>query len=93
MDLRIADFGLSEFLPKDGTLLERRCGSPGYSAPEMLKGLGYNEKSDIFSIGSILFNILTGRALFPGRDLNKILQLNRNCNLAYSLKAFEDIPP
>ncbi len=73
LDLRIADFGLSDFIPADGAKLTRRCGSPGYSAPEMLKGLGYNEKADIFSIGSVMYNLLTGRALFPGKNLKAIL--------------------
>lgn len=74
LDLRIADFGLSDFLPtNENDKLTRRCGSPGYSAPEMLKGLGYNEKADIFSIGSVMYNLLTGRALFPGKNLKAIL--------------------
>ena len=73
LDLRIADFGLSDFLPADGSKLTRRCGSPGYSAPEMLKGHGYNEKADLFSVGSVMYNLLTGRALFPGKNLKAIL--------------------
>jgi serine/threonine protein kinase len=53
-------------MPSDGTKLTRKCGSPGYTAPEMLKEEGYTTKADIFSLGSIFFNLLTGEPLFNG---------------------------
>jgi serine/threonine protein kinase len=37
-DVKIADFGLAKKLPSDGTKLYDLCGSPGYIAPEILKG-------------------------------------------------------
>ena len=40
-DLRIADFGLATEVPEDGSKLYRKCGSPGYTAPEMLRDEGY----------------------------------------------------
>jgi serine/threonine protein kinase len=51
--LKIVDFGLSASA-KDG-LLNMRCGSPGYVAPEILNDLGYGCKADIFSAGIILY--------------------------------------
>ena len=54
----------------------RVCGSPGYVAPEILKGEGSDTKSDIFSIGVILYNLFTGRALFPGKGVEQVLQRN-----------------
>ncbi len=49
------------------------CGTPSYIAPEMLRGIPYDYKVDIFSIGSIMFNLLTGMYLFPGKDNDAIL--------------------
>jgi serine/threonine protein kinase len=36
------------------------CGTPCYIAPEILKKEGYDEKCDLFSLGSVMFNMLTG---------------------------------
>ena len=40
-DVVIADFGLASFI-KPGELLEMQCGTPGFIAPEVLLGSGYN---------------------------------------------------
>lgn len=66
-DVKIADLGLAIELPHDTTkLLNQYCGSPCYFAPEILRLTGYREKVDIFSLGSVLFNLFTGRYLFNG---------------------------
>ena len=79
--VRIADFGLSIVLPDDTKKIYERCGTPCYVAPEILRGEGYNMKCDIFSMGSLLFNMLTGRFLFKGQDKMEILHHNKLCNL------------
>jgi serine/threonine-protein kinase len=43
-------------------------GTPGYAAPEQLTGKTADQRSDVFSIGAILFEMLTGRGPFAGRD-------------------------
>ena len=58
------------------------CGTPGYVAPEILRGTGYSYNSDIFSLGSLFFTIVTGRYLFGGDNYLDILKLNRTCNLS-----------
>lgn len=62
-EVRIADFGLAVFTPNDEAI-HHKCGSPGYVAPEVFSGKGYGYKADIFSLGAVLFNLLTGRYLF-----------------------------
>jgi serine/threonine protein kinase len=69
INVKIADFGLSTYgppNPKDK--LFEKCGTPCYAAPEILRGEGYTSKCDIFSIGSIFFNLVSGRYLFPGAN-------------------------
>lgn len=54
LDMKIADFGLSENLSKQKWLF-KRCGTPGYVAPEILADEIYSYKCDIFSSGIILW--------------------------------------
>lgn len=80
-DVRIADFGFATFVDKivkaanpDDEII---CGTPGYIAPEALEGEGYTLKSDIFSIGSILYNILTLKNLFSGKNYKAVMLKNQ----------------
>jgi serine/threonine protein kinase len=68
-NVKIADFGLACFLPDDETIkLTEKCGTPCYVAPEILRGEGYSTKCDMFSMGSLMFGLITGRYLFKGAD-------------------------
>ncbi len=76
-DIRIADFGFALDLSKPTECANSQtyiCGTPGYMAPEAALGRGYSLKSDIFSIGSIFYSILTLRNLFPGKDHDTIMK-------------------
>ena len=53
-EIKLADFGLAEFVTKTD-LLFRRCGTPGYVAPEILADKPYDTKVDVFSAGVILY--------------------------------------
>lgn len=73
--LVIIDFGLSTII-KDDKPLYTRCGTPGYVAPEILNDLGYGCKADIFSLGIIMYILLTSTFVFQGKDVNDILKKN-----------------
>ena len=53
LQIKLADFGLAAFTSDE--LLFKRCGTPGYVAPEILDDKKYNEKVDVFSAGIILY--------------------------------------
>jgi serine/threonine protein kinase len=57
-----------------------KCGTPGYVAPEVLSDIPFTPKSDIFSLGCILFNILTGKQLFSGKTPKQLLLENKTRN-------------
>ena len=61
-NFKLVDFGLAQYFSRDN--LNIRCGSPGYVAPEILKSLNYGPKVDVFSIGIILYIVLSGRSPF-----------------------------
>jgi serine/threonine protein kinase len=90
--VRIADFGLSCFIPPgDNVKMTEKCGTPCYVAPEVLRNEGYTTKCDIFSLGSVLFNLLTGRFLFKGANKVEVLQANKTCNIKSIYEYIKDL--
>ncbi|CAK1551150.1 unnamed protein product [Leptosia nina] len=61
--LKIADFGFARFL-EEGNMAVTLCGSPMYMAPEVIMSLKYDAKADLWSLGTIVYQCLTGKAPF-----------------------------
>lgn len=71
--IKIADFGIA-LLPNGAVTLDGAAfGSPKYMSPEQVQGRMADGRSDIFSLGAVLYEMLTGRSPFTGNDLNAIL--------------------
>ncbi|KAJ7961362.1 Kinase family protein [Quillaja saponaria] len=71
--LKIADFGFARSLQPKG-LAETLCGSPLYMAPEIMQLQKYDAKADLWSVGTILFQLVTGRTPFTGNNQIQLLQ-------------------
>ncbi|CAG8957005.1 hypothetical protein HYFRA_00012485 [Hymenoscyphus fraxineus] len=71
--LKIADFGFARSLPKT-SLAETLCGSPLYMAPEILRYEKYDAKADLWSIGTVLFEMLVGKAPFRANNHVELLR-------------------
>lgn len=79
-DAYLADFGFA--LPiLDATLIKNIYGTPGYVAPEVLSAQPYTFKSDVFSLGVIFFNMISGKQLFTGRTAQQALVKNIKCEV------------
>jgi serine/threonine-protein kinase len=65
---RVTDFGLAGFEAKIATE-EIRSGTPAYMAPEQLEGREVSVRSDIYSLGLLLYEIFTGRPAFESRNI------------------------
>lgn len=76
------DYGLAEYV-NDPEVLFKRSGTPGYVAPEILKDKPYDSKSDMFSLGVILYQLLTGCTPFFGEDLDEIVYKNTKGEVCY----------
>uniref|UniRef100_A0A8C9X0L3 non-specific serine/threonine protein kinase n=1 Tax=Sander lucioperca TaxID=283035 RepID=A0A8C9X0L3_SANLU len=61
--LKIADFGFARHL-QTNTMAATLCGSPMYMAPEVIMSQNYDAKADLWSIGTIVYQCLTGKAPF-----------------------------
>ena len=71
--VKITDFGVA-LLPAGGHSLDgTTCGSPKYMSPEQITGQKPDGRSDIFSLGAVLYEMLAGRPAFAGDDLSSIL--------------------
>jgi serine/threonine protein kinase len=74
-----ADLGLA-CRDNDITKLYIKCGTPSYVDPAVLNGKQFTAKSDVFSMGALLFNLLTKKLLFSGKTVKEILRSNMNDN-------------
>jgi eukaryotic-like serine/threonine-protein kinase len=71
---KILDFGVAKLRGSTGTLTQRAIiGTPGYMSPEQAQGREVDPRSDLFSLGAVLYRSLTGRPPFSGPDMPQIL--------------------
>jgi len=67
----LLDFGIAKLLEKEGTPGATRTGSllgtPGYMAPEQITGARIDERVDIYALGVLFFELVTGKLPFAGR--------------------------
>lgn len=66
--VEIADFGLATFVSGPESL-NKRCGTMCFCAPEIIRGLPYDERADMWSVGVIIYILLGGKFPFIGRRL------------------------
>ena len=74
--VKIVDFGLSKLLAAEGppvTRPDQILGTPGYMAPEQIRGRSIDGRVDQFALASLTYELLSGRAPFPGDDLPAVL--------------------
>src|SRR5215210_2018536 len=72
---RIMDFGLAG-LAGEFRGHEVRAGTPAYMAPEQLAGKEVTVRSDIYSLGLVLYEIFTGRKAFEASSLEELMRLH-----------------
>ncbi|XP_022960239.1 serine/threonine-protein kinase ATG1a [Cucurbita moschata] len=71
--LKIGDFGFARSLSNQ-SLADTLCGSPLYMAPEIIQNQRYDAKADLWSVGAILFQLLTGKPPFSGNSPFQLFQ-------------------
>ena len=72
--VKIMDFGIARLKTSDlKTQLGVRLGTPKYMSPEQSSGAAIDHRTDIFSLGIVLYEMLTGARLFQGDSLPQVL--------------------
>ena len=74
---RITDFGLAGLAEEFG-VEELAAGTPAYMAPEQLEGKEQNVRTDIFSLGLVLYEVFTGKKAFDAPTIGQLLELRRS---------------
>ena len=72
-DVRIIDFGIALVADSDISRIEGIAGSPSYMSPEQVQSLEITNRSDLYSLGAVLYEMLTGFRPFRGGNLSKLL--------------------
>uniref|UniRef100_A0A8C6ULY7 Ribosomal protein S6 kinase n=1 Tax=Neogobius melanostomus TaxID=47308 RepID=A0A8C6ULY7_9GOBI len=67
-EIKIIDFGFARLKPPDNQLLKTPCFTLQYAAPEILKYDGYDESCDLWSLGVILYTMLSGQVPFQCQE-------------------------
>jgi serine/threonine protein kinase len=83
--VKVTDFGTAKIL-QFGTVQQTAhvMGTPSYMSPEQVKGRAVDGRSDIFSLGVMLYEMVTGEKPFPGQNITTVI---------YKIVNEEPIPP
>ena len=73
--VKVTDFGVARLENASATQSGVMIGTPSYMSPEQYRGEAVDGRSDLFSAGAVLFELLTGERPFPGRNVTQIAPL------------------
>jgi hypothetical protein len=90
--IRITDFGLASIAASIKGA-EARAGTPAYMSPEQLAGREVSSKSDIYSLGLILYEILTGKRAFEASTLPELMKLREQGTITNPSTLVRDLDP
>jgi hypothetical protein len=88
--VRITDFGLASVA---GDIDNIRAGTPAYMAPEQLAGREVTQRSDIYALGLVLFELFTGKRVFEPKTVQELLALHESGSVATPSSVVRDIDP
>jgi eukaryotic-like serine/threonine-protein kinase len=90
-EVKIADFGAA-FLKKSQVVQTAAMGSPYYMSPEQIQGKEVNFHSDMYSLGVVMFELLTGKRPFTAENIDQLLQKILNQDAPAPSSARADLP-
>jgi len=89
--VKLGDFGIASFV--SAHMRGSVFGTPGYVAPEALRGQGFVPAGDLFALGAIAYRCLTGRPAFAGATPEEVLSSTLKARVAPLREGCPDAPP
>lgn len=89
----ILDFGLALAVGEADELAVGFAGTPLYASPEQVAGAPLTPASDVFSFGSVMFKLLTGRAPFDGATMEEVFGAIRKATPPFLRDVATGVPP
>jgi len=90
--VKVADFGIARVMTASTTQTGVILGTPNYMSPEQVSGEKVDSRSDIFSLGVVLYELLTGEKPFKGDNLTSLMYAISNASYAPLSEIKPDIP-
>ena len=90
--IKVSDFGLARFVDEE-KLATTTCGTPGYVAPEVLEQHPYNQTCDYWSVGVVLFILLSGGPPFYDSDNFEMFEKIKRAEYSFEALSWQSVSP
>jgi calcium/calmodulin-dependent protein kinase I len=88
--IKVSDFGLARTIQEE-EFAQTTCGTPGYVAPEILEQLPYNKSCDLWSIGVVLYILLSGTPPFFDEDNFVLFEKIKNVDFNFDAPVWQSV--
>lgn len=93
LTVKLTDFGIAHLPGSELTLTANIIGTPTYMSPEAFVSAKVDERSDIFSLGSVAYEFLLGRKPFVGDNMRALVKAIQTAKPTEPCKVDADFPP